>query len=190
MDLTSSSNVALPISGSILWRVRGYTWRKWRVLVRMIGFYYLIGFNHSQLHSIIALSPFHTFTITVPSNPHRLCPPVVTTLAVVITHTNISLNCRDGTHCSAITTLTELHFILRRLTTTDCLHYDYTLLHSDLSLTTDLIRLTTTDFDYTLILTATDWIQLGRSTDIVFKRSERTRWKHRLRHLFYCRVTY
>jgi hypothetical protein len=31
---------------------------------------------------------------------------------------------------------------------------------------------------------------LGRSTDIVSERSERTRRKHRLRHLFYCRVTY
>jgi hypothetical protein len=51
------------------------------------------------------------------------------------------------------------------------------------------------NFDYTdLSLSTTDWrllhtdsIQLGRSTDIA---SERTRQKHRLRHLFYCRVTY
>jgi hypothetical protein len=36
----------------------------------------------------------------------------------------------------------------------------------------------------------TDCIQLGRSTDIVSEHSERTRRKHRLRRLFYCRVTY
>jgi hypothetical protein len=35
-----------------------------------------------------------------------------------------------------------------------------------------------------------DWIQLGRSTDRASERSERTRWKHRLWHLFYCCVTY
>jgi hypothetical protein len=39
-------------------------------------------------------------------------------------------------------------------------------------------------------LTDTDWIQLGWFTDIVSERSERTRRKHRLQHLFYCRVTY
>jgi hypothetical protein len=33
-------------------------------------------------------------------------------------------------------------------------------------------------------------IQLVWSTDIFSERSERTRRKHRLQHLFYCRVTY
>jgi hypothetical protein len=38
--------------------------------------------------------------------------------------------------------------------------------------------------------THTHWIQLGWFTYIVSERSERTRRKHSLRHLFYCRVTY
>jgi hypothetical protein len=36
----------------------------------------------------------------------------------------------------------------------------------------------------------TDWIQLGQSNDITSECSERTRWKHHLRHLFYCCVSY
>jgi hypothetical protein len=35
-----------------------------------------------------------------------------------------------------------------------------------------------------------DCIELGWFTDIILERSERTRRKYRLRHLFYCRVTY
>jgi hypothetical protein len=100
-------------------------------------------------HSAIAIP--HILRSTLDHNPHSLCPPVLTALAVVITHTNNSLNWTDGTHCIAL--LISLHW-------------------------------------HSLLQPTTHWIQLGWSADIASECSERTCWKHRLQHLFYCRVMY
>jgi hypothetical protein len=122
-----------------------------------------------------------------------LFQPVVTTLAVAITHTNNYSSSQFEAHYTDSTRRFSNHTpSLRRPTSSKQLspaaNGSFCQLPPVAILAT--IHWTTDSLVRSFPLITTDWIQLGRSTDTASERSERTRWRHRLRHLFYCRITY
>jgi hypothetical protein len=143
---------------------------------RMIGFYLAAhittSLNYSHSYSAIAIphieqsrfTTIHTESISSSLHPQLLTPRTLTATV--------------GTH--------SLHSQLHSATLTATV---FSLLHTTIHSCTDSLTLTICTWLHNY-LTDTDWIQLGWFTDIVSKRSERTRRKHRLRGLFYCRVTY